>query len=118
MKLRERIFRNRTTSTFKQTPKEQVNDVDEACGVAHVDEEAAEYNSQVGIGLEHVQPHVRQDSKGTGDAWIFFNKPLRIKDKDSKCIKFYERLNYNFITHYEIFGNLETRTKIKCVATD
>ena len=51
-----------------QAPEEQVDNVDEACGVAHMDEEAAENNSQVGIGLKHVQPHVRQDSKGTGDA--------------------------------------------------
>ena len=68
MKLRKRTLRNRTTSTLKQAPEEQVDDVDEACGVAHVDEEAAENNSQVGIGLKHVQPHVRQDSKRTGDA--------------------------------------------------
>ena len=42
MKLRKRTFRNRTTSTLKQSPEEQVDDVDEACGVAHVDEEAAD----------------------------------------------------------------------------
>ena len=53
---------------MKQAPEEQVDKVDVACDVAHVDEEAAENNSQVGIGLKHVQPHVRQDSKRTGDA--------------------------------------------------
>ena len=68
MKLIKGIFRNRTTSSMKQTPEEQVDNVDEACGVAHVDEEAAEDNSQVGIGLKHDQPHVRQDSKRPGDA--------------------------------------------------
>ena len=68
MKLRKRTLRNRTTSTLKQAPEEQVDDVDEACGVPHVDEEAAENNSQVGIGLKHVQPHVCQDSKRTGYA--------------------------------------------------
>ena len=68
MKLRKRTLRNRTTFNLKQAPEEQVDDVDEACGVAHMDEEAAENNSQVGIGLKHVQPHVRQDSKWTGDA--------------------------------------------------
>ena len=68
MKLREDFFGNRTTSSMKQAPEEQVDKVDVACDVAHVDEEAAENNSQVGIGLKHVQPHVRQDSKRTGDA--------------------------------------------------
>ena len=68
MKLRKRTLRNRTTFNLKQAPEEQVDDVDEACGVAHVDEEAAENNSQVGIGLKHVQPHVCQDSKRTGYA--------------------------------------------------
>ena len=47
MKLRKRTLRNRKTSTLKQAPEEQVDDVDEACGVPHVDEEAAENNSQV-----------------------------------------------------------------------
>ena len=59
---------NQATSTLKQTLEEQVDNVDEACGVAHMDEEAAENNSQVGISLKYVQPHVRQDSKRTGDA--------------------------------------------------
>ena len=68
MKLRKRTLRNRTTSTLKQAPEEQVDDVDEACGVPHVDEEAAENNSQVGIGLKHVQPHVGQDCKRAGHA--------------------------------------------------
>ena len=66
MKLRKRLMKK--NSTLKQTPEEQVDNEDIACGVAHVDEEAAENNSQVGIGLKHVQPHVRQDSKRTGDA--------------------------------------------------